>query len=143
MARVYRRRPKAPLTRGLPLACAFLGTACGVGDVEKPGAETISRETFIETYVALREAARESETGEITAEARERVLAEQGLSEDDLLTFVEVHGRRIDFMRDVWTEVEERLEIRRAPGGEEADTAGPGPPPPGGEEAGEGGLEAA
>lgn len=125
--------------RAAVLVCAVLGTACGTGEVEEPEAETISRETFVETYVALRTATRASETGEITAEERERVLSEHGVTGDDLVAFVDVHGRRIGFMRDVWTEIEERLEIRPAPGGEESDTTDPGPPSPGDDEAGGGG----
>lgn len=127
----------------LILACVALGTACGTGEVEEPETETISREMFVETYVALRKAARASETGEISTEERERVLSEHGVTEEDLLSFVEVHGRRLGFMSEVWSEVEERLEVRPAPGGEESDTSGPGPPSPGGEEAEGGGPEAA
>lgn len=141
---VARAARAATSTGVFVLACIALVTACGTGEVEEPETETIPRETFVETYVALRKAARASETGEISTEERERVLAEHGVTEEDLLSFVEVHGRRIGFMSEVWSEVEERLEVREVPGGEEVDTAGPGPPQPGGEEAeGGGGPEAA
>jgi len=80
--------------------------------------ETISRDAFIETYIALR-VAELTEPGDddemISAEARERVLGEQGVTEEDLFGFVEVHGGDVDFMKAVWQEVEKRMEALRNP----------------------------
>lgn len=93
------------------VAAALLVAA---GCEENGGPETISREVFVETYVALRVAElRERRDDGISAEARERVLAEQGVTEEELLTFAEVHGRDVNFMEQVWDEVETRLDEKR------------------------------
>ncbi len=46
-------------------------------------------------------------------EERDRILAELGLTPEDLIEFVEAHGRDIPFMQEVWEEVDHNLEIRR------------------------------
>lgn len=133
----------APGARAIPLLGFVLllsAGACGIDEDAPPrNRETISRETFVATFVELRRSALESETGRITEEERERILSEHGITEDDLVTFVEVHGGRIDFMRDVWTDVEARLlgseegdTAQAEPAG--ADTTHPGPDPPPGQE---------
>ena len=105
----------------LVLALPSLLSGCGAREeAEAPDRETISQEAFISTFVALRRGALASEEGVITGEQRERILAEQGVTEEELLTFVEVHGRRIDFMEGVWNEVEARVLGR-----DEADTLDP------------------
>ena len=84
---------------------------------EEEGPETISREVFVETYVALR-VAELTERGDdgISAEARDRVLAEKGVTEEELLTFADVRGPDVNFMEQLWDDVETRLEeIRNAP----------------------------
>ena len=100
--------------RGTGCILAALLAAAGCGD-EGPAA-TISREVFVETYVALRVAELSERTDDgIPAEARERVLAERGVTEDELLTFAEVHGSDVNFMEQLWDDVENRLEeIRNA-----------------------------
>ena len=80
--------------------------------------ETISREAFVETYVALR-VAELTEPGVemISEEARERVLEEQGVTEEELFGFVEVYGGDVVFMKELWKDVEERMdELREPPG---------------------------
>lgn len=118
----------APAARAAPVLCLVLllvAAACGIDEDAPPrGRETISGETFVATYVELRRSALESETGQITAEERERILSERGITEDDVLTFVDVHGGRIDFMRDVWNDVEARLLESLEADTARADTAG-------------------
>lgn len=118
----------APGTRTIPvlsLVLLLVAGACGIDEDAPPrNRETISRETFVATFVELRRSALESETGRITDEERERILSGHGITEDDLVTFVEVHGGRIDFMRDVWTEVEARLLGSAEGDTATADTAG-------------------
>lgn len=80
--------------------------------------ETISREAFIETYMALRIAELSESGGEvISAEARERVLDEQGVTEEELFGFAEVHGGDVDFMKEVWKEVDSLLTAQREESG--------------------------
>lgn len=94
-----------------PAACGDAG-ADGAGSGEAP----IDRETFIATYLDLRLAALQSPDREITAEARARVLTEHGVSEDELLGFVEAHGHDVPYMEAVWSEIESRLDSLRSPG---------------------------
>ncbi len=90
---------------GLAVVIAGLAAAaCAPGEPE-----TISRETFVQTYVALRAAELRSSEAVIPDEDRERVLAEMGVSEEDLLAFAEVHGDDVLFMEAVWTDVQNRL----------------------------------
>ena len=114
------RRPARRLARAAAwLATAALPAAACGPDVP----ETIGREAFIDAYVALRVAEltdRENEV--ISAEARERVLEDQGVTEEELFGFVEVHGGDVDFMKELWKEVERRMEDLRNP----ADTTGTG-----------------
>ena len=44
------------------------------------------------------------------ARTREEILAAKGVTEDDLLDFVRVHSTDLDYMRDVWNEVELRMD---------------------------------
>lgn len=112
---------RLPVHLGALAFLALLAAACGDNGSAPPdpAAETIDRETFVATYVDLRLAALEDTTLSISPAERERVLRRHGVTRDDLFRFVEVHGDRVDFMRDVWDEVDER--IRRA-GAEEEDT---------------------
>jgi hypothetical protein len=77
--------------------------------------ETIDRETFVETYVQLREAALRTSGGQVTSGERDEVLERLGVSEEDLLRFVEVHGTDVAYMAGVWSEVETRLEPDTVP----------------------------
>ncbi len=110
-------------------AALLLAAGCEEGGAP----ETIGREVFVETYVALRvaELSERADDG-ISAGARERVLAENGVTEEELLAFAEVHGPDVNFMERVWEDVESRLEeIRNAPDAAMepgADGAPPGQP---------------
>lgn len=104
--------------RLLAVGVLLLAAACGDGgsgpDPEE--ARTIDRETFVATYVDLRLAALQDTTASITPAQRERVLSEHGVTRQQLLRFVEVHGRRVEFMRDVWDAVDERIRQTRESG---------------------------
>ena len=91
---------------GLTLIVVLFG--CGDRDDA-----TIDRESFIAAYVDLRADALLNENGEITDEERDLVLQKHGVTEEHLLAFADVHGRDVAFMRDVWDEVEERLDLMR------------------------------
>ena len=96
------RRPSA----GVGFLILLLASACSSVDV----GDAIDRELFIQTYVDLRVAALETETKELSGEGRAEVLARRGVIADDLVRFAEVHGRDVDFMRDVWNDVELRMD---------------------------------
>ena len=94
-------------------ALVVLFAGCG-GDAAAPErAAAIDRETFISTYVDLRTATIRAEGYELTPRDRAGILERHGISEDDLLAFVEVHGEDVAFMRTVWDEVEARLDAVR------------------------------
>jgi hypothetical protein len=101
------RRQATPLRAAL-LAVSVLAAACGA-----PDADTIDREVFIEAYVELRLAALDSEDFEVAPDQRAEILARHGVDQEGLLRFADVHGRDVDFMNEVWSEVERRLEERR------------------------------
>ena len=74
--------------------------------------ETIPRATFIEAYVALREAALRAPTGELDMPTRDSLLEARELTPDDLLRFVEVHGRDPVFMGRIWEEIDVEMSER-------------------------------
>lgn len=97
------------------LALFVAGTlaACGSGPAEAPTPSSVDRETFIATYVDLRTAAVKNDDGSIHPDQRARILEEHGVTGDELIAFVDANGENVPYMREVWDEVERRLdEIR-------------------------------
>ena len=93
------------------------------GDAEGLRArDIIGQDVFIAAYVDLRVAALSSEDGEITDEGRTAVLSRHEVSDIDLLNFAEYHAKDLPFMREVWDEIEVRLDTLRHAG----DDPGPG-----------------
>lgn len=93
-----------------PIALVFLAVACG-GDAQGPvPADVIDREVFIETYVDLRVAAVAADAFRVSAEQRAEILARHGIDGDDLVRFADAHGRDLDYMNEVWTEIETRIQ---------------------------------
>jgi len=88
----------------------LLASACSAGTSSGGAGDVIDREVFIQTYVDLRVAALETETQQLSDEARAEVLTRSGVTTDNLVNFAEVHGRDLDFMRDVWNDVELRMD---------------------------------
>ncbi|HSG49889.1 MAG TPA: hypothetical protein VLA43_18845 [Longimicrobiales bacterium] len=82
-------------------------SGCGGG----PDIPTIERETFIEVYVELRVAALGHDDATVTDAERERILSAHGVTAEELVAFAEVRGRDPTYMRDVWNEIEERLNV--------------------------------
>ncbi len=92
------------------LLCALV--ACG-GEQPSETPETIAREIFVETYVELRLAALRAPDGRISQSARDEILAAAGVSDADLLEFVDAHAPRVQFMVDVWGEIDDTLRVLR------------------------------
>jgi hypothetical protein len=88
-------------------------SSCSSGDPETGPGALISRDSFIQAYVELRVAALGSPEEKLPLERRDRILGELGLAEEDLLHFVEVRGRDVQFMRRVWEEVDSIMTERR------------------------------
>jgi hypothetical protein len=98
-------RPRAPT-----IALLLLAAACsGDGENAVPG-DVIDRETFIATYVDLRDAAVLSPEFQISSDQRAEILARHGVDGESLLRFADAHGRDLEFMNEVWVEVETRLQ---------------------------------
>lgn len=93
------------------LALLTLAVACG----SSANTDAIDRETFIDAYVDLRVAALDTDSGRVAASDRDAILGDLGIAEDDLLDFVEVHAADLEFMRDVWNDVELRMDRPRRP----------------------------
>ena len=80
-----------------------------MGERSQNGEGVIDRETFISTYVDLRVAALSRADGELRRQDRDRILDEHGVEEEDLVRFVEVRGRDVHFMQELWDEVRQRI----------------------------------
>jgi len=107
--------PRAPLhARFAACALAIVCVAAACGEREQPADLTgvIERETFIDTYVDLRVAAVTSPEFRISSERRAEVLARHGVDSEALIRFADAHGRDLDYMAAVWSEVETRLQER-------------------------------
>ena len=73
---------------------------------------TAEREVFIETYVDLRAKAMAAGTTEIEAGVRDSILAVYGVTGEGLVEFIDIHGEDVQFMGDLWSEIEELLTER-------------------------------
>lgn len=106
-----RRRALRRPTLLLILCAITLLAGCSDSSEEIEG--VITREKFVQAFSELRVSALRSEGGDIVPEERDRILAELGLTPEDLIEFVEAHGRDLPFMQEVWEEVDHNLETRR------------------------------
>jgi len=88
--------------------------ACSLSGPDSAKQDTISRETFIEAYFRLRmRALRESSDAELSLQVRDSILGELDLTDQDLLTFVEVWGEDGEVMNDVWQVVDSLIRVER------------------------------
>ncbi len=94
------------------LALLLLTTACGGGGPGAVPADVIDRQTFIETYVDLRVAAIATEAFRVSADDRAEILARHGVDSEALLRFADEHGGDLDYMNEVWGEIELRMQER-------------------------------
>lgn len=98
------------------LRAACLAVALGIGACrEREDAGVIDRAVFIDSYVDLRKAALATPTLTLTAAERERVLAEHGVTDEDLLHFVDVKGADPEYMVLLWTDVGKRVPLAPLP----------------------------
>lgn len=88
--------------------CLLATFGCGDGPSDRELA--VSRARFIDTYVDLRVEALRADPETLTDSARATVLARHGVTEEELLDFAEAMGGDLEYMRDVWNEIEARLD---------------------------------
>jgi hypothetical protein len=72
--------------------------------------EVIDREVFVGVYSDLRIAAVETDSGSISFSGRDSILDAFGVTEEDLTIFLEGHVEDLEFMRDVWNDIELRMD---------------------------------
>jgi hypothetical protein len=111
------RRPRHGFTA---LVILFAGLLSGCGDETPPDTtppppppDLISRETFVETYVELRFAALDRGMQEPALEDRDAVLERMGVEGEQLFDFIEFYGPYVDFMRELWDEIEATVDRGR------------------------------
>lgn len=102
--RPTRHRPRIVV----PVVAVTLCWSCSGGATDVPE-DTLEREAFIGAYVDLRTVALSMGTTGIGDNVRDSILAVYGVTEKDLLDFVDAHGDNVEFMRDLWNEIEARL----------------------------------
>ena len=78
------------------------------GNTTDVAENTDGREVFMGAYVDLRVATVSSGTT-VLGSARDSILAVYGVTGEDLLEFVDIRGEDVEFMRDLWAEIEGRL----------------------------------
>lgn len=94
-----------------PALLCLVGVLACRGETSPPqDRDLIDRETFIVTYVDLRVAASRSGRDTISADERSEILARHGVDAESLLAFADAHGSDVDYMSQVWNEVERRIE---------------------------------
>ncbi len=94
------------------LLIAVLLAACGASGTG-PDDGILDRETFIAVYVDLRVMALQEGAPGLTDAERQGVLDRHQVTEEQLLEFADVHGGDVSFMREVWDEIETRLDAHR------------------------------
>lgn len=106
--------PRDPMMR-FRQAAVFLAmtllAACGGGSAPEVPEGTITRDQFMTAWIDLRFAALEAGVPEPTPEARDSVLAAHDLTAADLFQFVEAYGRDVAFMRTLWEEIEDSIDV--------------------------------
>jgi len=97
------------------VATVLLSVAACTGAGSNPQEDSaIPREDFVQAYYQLRVEGLRSPEMEISLEARNRILEDLGVTEDDLLNFAEVWGSDGEVMQEIWQEVDSLMrEARR------------------------------
>ena len=98
------------MKRTVAAAVILLALASCGGDTSPVASDVIDRQTFIDTYVDLRLAAIQTPDFRIPSGERDQILTRHGVSAEDLLRFADAHGRDLEFMNEVWSEIEVRFQ---------------------------------
>ena len=72
--------------------------------------EVIDREVLVGVYSDLRIAAVETDSGSISFSGRDSILDAIDVTEQDLTLFLQAHVEDLEFMRDVWNDIELRMD---------------------------------
>lgn len=85
----------------------ILCSSCSGGTTDPPE-DTAEREAFIGAYMDLRTESLSYPSTDLDNEVRDSILSVYGVTDQDLLDFIDMHGEDVEYMRDLWTEVETR-----------------------------------
>lgn len=95
------------MRRYLIMFCLLATFASCSTSTAPPG--TITDDQFVAAMVALRQAALAAGPDEAAyAAARDRILAEQGLTADDLASYLTAHSDDLPHLADVWEAINEQ-----------------------------------
>jgi len=103
------RRQARTIRISLCLTAALMAGGCRA---EAPEANGIPRQAFVDAYVDLRIAAIEGGGSTIAPEQRDEILARHGIDQDGFLGFADVHGSDLEYMNEVWADVERLMQER-------------------------------
>ncbi len=92
----------------LVVCVGMTAAAPGCGGEASPAA--IDRETFVDAYVEIRTQAFLRSQAALAGATKDSVLRDIGVTEEELLTFADVHGDDLEFMRGVWADVSTQLD---------------------------------
>jgi hypothetical protein len=101
------RRPSAVVRTFVLILLSATGCTDPIPPSE-PG-EAIARELFVQVIVDLRTEALRRSSGYLPRGEHEATLERHGVTEEDLVGFIDAHARNVPYMSDVWTEVERRI----------------------------------
>lgn len=90
----------------------------GGASPEADAGKVIEREAFIATYVDLRLETLDNPAYRVDDDERDEILERHDVTEDDLFQFVDVHGTDVEYMRDLWADVEARILAVLSPDGD-------------------------
>ena len=90
----------------LALGTLLTSSACRP---ESAPADPLSREDYIDLYVEILRVADESPDSMTASERALAILAQRGVSEEDLLAFARNHSHDPKYLVELWSEIEERL----------------------------------
>ena len=101
-------RPRGLVTTALIVVVLTAAAACGSGGTGT--GDSIDAEAFIQTFVDLRVSALDTDSQRLAPRDREAILSEHSVTAEDLTHFANAHGDDLEFMREVWNEVELRMD---------------------------------
>lgn len=95
--------------RAILIAAIFAGSVTSTGCSEAQPVEPMSRETFIEVVVALRQANREETSADAFLERKREILEQAGVTDSGVVEYARIHESDIAFMAATWDSIARRL----------------------------------
>ncbi len=92
------------------LTLAAIAGVAACGGATGGDTDTMDREVFVQTYVDLRVSALETDSQRLATPAREAILSEHGVTAEELTRFADANAADLEFMREVWNEIELRMD---------------------------------